>query len=157
VALRSRTRHDNHADEKYEKLPEISGEKANAMTSVQTDSMVAVAIPEATKKGYAIAEEGDSVDLSYPNSKTRRGRVSKKAPSQMTSSQSVGVLEGYTIRKLTPVECERLMTLPDQYTALGDFGDGEAKPISNTQRYKTLGNGYVVDVVAHILGFMEAK
>jgi DNA (cytosine-5)-methyltransferase 3A len=153
VALRSRTRHDNHAHEKYEKRPEITGEKANAMTSVQTDSMVA--IPEATKQGYAIAEEGDSIDLSYPNSKTRRGRVSKKAPSQMTSSQSVGVLEGYTIRKLTLVECERLMTLPDQYTALGDFGDGEPKPISNTQRYKTLGNGFVVEVVAHILSFME--
>jgi DNA-cytosine methyltransferase len=157
VALRSRTCHDNHADKKYKKLPEISGEKANAMTSVQTDSMVAVAIPEATKKGYAIAVEGDSVDLSYPNSKTRRGRVSKKAPSQMTSSQSVGVLEGYTIRKLTPVECERLMTLPDQYTALGDFGDGEAKPISNTQRYKTLGNGFVVEVVAHILSYQQLQ
>ena len=94
VALRSRTRHDNHAHEKYEKLPEITGEKAK--------------------------------------------------------------IEGYTIRKLTPVECERLMTLPDQYTALGDFGDGEPKPISNTQRYKTLGNGFVVEVVAHILSFMEA-
>jgi len=93
VALRSRTRHDNHAHEKYEKLPEITGEKAK--------------------------------------------------------------IEGYTIRKLTPVEYERLMTLPDQYTALGDFGDGEAKPISNTQRYKTLGNGFVVEVVAHILSFME--
>lgn len=115
VALRSPTRHDNHANEKYEKLPEITGEKANSMTSVQTDSMVAVAIPEATKNA----------------------------------------LEGYTIRKLTPVECERLMTLPDQYTALGDFGDGEAKPISNTQRYKTLGNGFVVEVVAHILSYME--
>ena len=153
VALRSRTRHDNHAHEKYEKLLEITGEKANAMTSVQTDSMVA--IPEATKQGYAIAEEGDSIDLSYPNSKTRRGRVSKKAPSLMTSSQSVGVLEGYTIRKLTPIECERLMTLPDNYTALGDYGDGETKPVSNTQRYKTLGNGFVVEVVAHILSFME--
>lgn len=145
VAMRSRTRHDNHADEKYEKLPEISGEKANAMTSVQTDSMVAVAIPEATKKGYAIAEEGDSVDLSYPNSKTRRGRVSKKAPSQMTSSQSVGVLEGYTIRKLTPIECERLQSLPDNYT----------EGISNTQRYKTLGNAFNVEVVRHILSYME--
>lgn len=98
------------------------------------------AIPEATKKGYAIAEEGDSVDLSYPNSKTRRGRVSKKA-----SSQSVGVLEGHTIRKLTPVECERLQSLPDNYT------DG----INNTQRYKCLGNAFNVEVVRHILSFME--
>jgi DNA-cytosine methyltransferase len=122
VALRSRTRHDNHADEKYEKLPEISGEKANAMTSVQTDSMVAVAIPEATKK----------------------------APSQMTSSQSVGVLEGYTIRKLTPIECERLQSLPDNYTE-----KGLDTIISFTQRYKCLGNAFNVEVVRHILSFME--
>lgn len=47
----------------------------------------------------------------------------------------------YTIRKLTPLECERLQTLPDGYT------DG----ISNTQRYKCIGNGWTVDVIAHIL------
>lgn len=47
----------------------------------------------------------------------------------------------YTVRKLTPVECERLMTLPDGYTA----------GVSNAQRYKMLGNGWVVDVIAHIL------
>ena len=48
---------------------------------------------------------------------------------------------GSKIRKLTPVECERLQTLADNYT----------EGISNTQRYKLLGNGYTVDVVAHIL------
>ena len=47
----------------------------------------------------------------------------------------------YIIRKLTPVECERLQTLPDNYT----FG------VSNTQRYKQLGNGWTVDVITHIL------
>ena len=74
---------------------------------------------------------------------------------QRTLVVATPALEGYAVRKLTPIECERLMTLPDQYTALGDFGDGEAKPVSNTQRYKTLGNGFVVEVVAHILSFME--
>lgn len=54
------------------------------------------------------------------------------------------------IRKLTPVECERLQTVPDEYTSMGDF-DGNAKKISNTQRYKMLGNGFTVDVIAHIL------
>lgn len=49
------------------------------------------------------------------------------------------------IRKLTPVECERLQTLPDGYT------DG----ISNTQRYKCLGNGWTVDAIAHILKEMK--
>lgn len=48
----------------------------------------------------------------------------------------------YVIRKLTPVEAERLQTLPDNYTA----------GVSNTQRYKCLGNGWTVDVIAHILG-----
>ena len=47
----------------------------------------------------------------------------------------------YIIRKLTPVEAERLQTLPDNYTA----------GISNTQRYKCIGNGWTVDVIAHIL------
>ena len=47
----------------------------------------------------------------------------------------------YTIRKLTPIECERLQTLPDNYTA----------GISNTQRYKAIGNGWTVDVIAHLL------
>lgn len=51
----------------------------------------------------------------------------------------------YIVRKLTPVECERLQTLPDNYTA----------GISNTQRYKALGNGWTVDVIAHIFKQIE--
>lgn len=46
-----------------------------------------------------------------------------------------------TWRKLTPIECERLQTVPDNYT----------EGVSNTQRYKMLGNGWTVDVIAHIL------
>jgi DNA (cytosine-5)-methyltransferase 3A len=49
------------------------------------------------------------------------------------------------IRKLTPIECERLQSLPDNYT------DG----ISNTQRYKCLGNAFNVEVVSHIMGFIK--
>ena len=45
------------------------------------------------------------------------------------------------VRRLTPIECERLQTLPDNYT----------EGVSNTQRYKALGNGWTVDVIAHIL------
>ncbi len=52
------------------------------------------------------------------------------------------VVEGMTWRKLTPIECERLQTLPDNYT----------EGVSKTQRYKMIGNGWTVDVVAHILG-----
>lgn len=49
-------------------------------------------------------------------------------------------------RKLTPLECERLQTVPDNYT----------EGASNTQRYKMLGNGWTVDVICHILKNMEA-
>ena len=59
----------------------------------------------------------------------------------LTAQDKHGILiEGY-IRKLTPIECERLQTVPDNYTA----------HVSNSQRYKMLGNGWTVDVIAHIL------
>jgi DNA-cytosine methyltransferase len=49
------------------------------------------------------------------------------------------------LRKLTPVECERLQTLPDNYT----------EGVSNTQRYKMIGNGWTVDVIAHIFSYLK--
>ena len=54
------------------------------------------------------------------------------------------VVSDYKYRKLTPLECERLQTLPDNYT----------EGVSNTQRYKMIGNGWTVDVISHILGEM---
>lgn len=66
----------------------------------------------------------------------------------MTSVQTDSmVATDYTIRKLTPVECERLQSLPDGYT----------EGISNTQRYRCLGNAFNVEVVRHILSFMGAE
>ena len=53
----------------------------------------------------------------------------------------------WCFRKLTPIECERLQTLPDNYTA----------GISNSQRYKALGNGWTVDVIAHIFNSLKGE
>lgn len=53
----------------------------------------------------------------------------------------------YHYRKLTPLECERLQTIPDGYT----------EGVSNTQRYKCVGNGWTVDVIAHIFSFMKVE
>jgi site-specific DNA-cytosine methylase len=58
---------------------------------------------------------------------------------------SVVANEDLTWRKLTPLECERLQTVPDNYT----------NHVSNTQRYKMLGNGWTVDVICHIFKNME--
>lgn len=54
------------------------------------------------------------------------------------------------IRRLTPVECERLMSWPDNWTKTADYGDGP-KEVSDTQRYKMCGNGVVSEVVAAII------
>ena len=60
---------------------------------------------------------------------------------------SVPIRDGsYVIRKLLPVECERLQTLPDGYT----------EGVSNTQRYKCLGNGWTAEVIIHILSQLMA-
>ena len=59
-------------------------------------------------------------------------------------------------RNHTPLECERLQTVPDYYTNYGLFEEGGAfKPISNSQRYKMLGNGWTVDVIQHIMEGMD--
>src|SRR5699024_8322590 len=105
-----------------------------------------IAIREATKKGYAIAEEGDSVNVQFPDSKTRRGRVGKQIANTLeASSINQGVVEAppiYRIRKLTPLECFRLQAFPDEaHQALVDAG------ISDSQRYKMAGNAVTVNVV----------
>jgi DNA (cytosine-5)-methyltransferase 3A len=109
-------------------------------------------IKEATKKGYTTIEDGDCFDMTFPNSKTRRGRNMKDKSNCLTAANydymryehSDKDKEVYW-RKLTPVECERLQTVPDNYT----------NHVSNTQRYKMLGNGWTIEVITHILKNME--
>lgn len=137
--------------------------KSNSIGSVQKDSVVVkdlieeerivvdkekrqLLIAEATKKGYTVIEDGDCFDINFPNSKTRRGRNMKyKCNALTTASQNFMRFENLSWRKLTPLECERLQTVPDNYT----------NHVSNTQRYKMLGNGMTVDVIAHILNNMK--
>lgn len=148
----------------------------------------AMPVKEDTAKGYTEIECGDCVDLSMPNSKTRRGRNMKGKSNCMQTSnefyQYVGyvvefnddgkpikaigkdgkettiyeVKDGkitikgkqypiklkdgyYIIRKLTVSECKRLQTVPEWY----EF------PVSNSQAYKMLGNGWTCEVIAHLI------
>lgn len=88
-------------------------------------------ITEATSQGYAEAQIGDSVNLSHPNSKTRRGRVGKQIANTLLTGESQGVVEpDFRIRKLTPRECWRLQGFPD-------WAFDKAKEVnSNSQLYK---------------------
>lgn len=186
-----------------------------------------IRVPEATKKGYAEATVGDSINLQQPNSKTRRGRVGKGiantldtsmhqytlspvetvvdydrndgigkklevahtlsasdyrglncnqrqtaiaraviTPDRINKSQNGrrikddgepaftvtatdrhGVYDGYSIRRLTPLECERLQAFPDNWTKYAELDDGSIDHMSDTQRYKMCGNAVTTNVI----------
>ena len=99
-----------------------------------------VRVPEATKQWYAVAGGGDSINLSQPNSKTRRGRVWKWVAQTLDTQMQQFTLEWSRIRRLTPVECERLQWFPDNWT----------DSVSDTQRYKCCGNAVTTNVVRDI-------
>lgn len=92
------------------------------------------------------------IDNINPSGKGQNGNVfdvNGKSPTltaiQGGNQEAKISLNNLTWRKLTPVECERLQTFPDNYT----------EGISNSQRYKALGNSFTVDVIKHILSYME--
>ena len=104
-----------------------------------------IRVKEATSQGYAEAQIGDSVNLSHPNSKTRRGRVGKQIANTLLTGESQGVVEpDFRIRKLTPRECWRLQGFPD-------WAFDKAQEVnSNSQLYKQAGNSVTVNVIAAI-------
>lgn len=120
----------------------------------------AVMIKQATKAGFIKWQVGGA-DLSFPTSKTRRGRVQAGgtvSPTIMSSNQELYKLErkemeSYRIRRLTPLECWRLMGFSDE-----DFRAAEADEInSDTQLYAQAGNSIVVNVLEAIFGEMLPK
>ena len=100
-------------------------------------------VKEGTKKGYQQAVIGDSVDLAYPGSKTRAGRVGKRVAHDIAALQGI-VERGGRIRRLMPKECLRLQ----------GFDDNQIDKIlainSDAQAYKQAGNSVTVHVIEAI-------
>jgi DNA (cytosine-5)-methyltransferase 1 len=86
--------------------------------------------------------EGEIKALDFYNKAARNESPTLTDPKH----NSVGLFDGYRIRRLTPIECERLQGFPDNHTEFGNY-DGEVKPMSRNQRYKQCGNAVTVDVV----------
>lgn len=138
-----------------------NGDESFTLTA-QDRHGVALKVKEATKQGYAIAHEGDSINLSIPGSKTRRGRVGNGVANTLDCKCEQGVFvklsddltvyavwyEKYqcyiAIRKLTPRECFRLQGWTDDYFEKAAFVN------SDSQLYKQAGNGVTVNVVQTI-------
>ena len=110
---------------------------------------------------YAIASRGINIvnnerkDIKGAKTKQRYETSFSEKSNCLTKVQKDSLLlaiknNEVIIRKLYPVECERLQTLPDNFTLYGKFDD-KIKIISNTQRYKMLGNGWTLKVIEHIL------
>ena len=108
-----------------------------------------IRVREATKQGYAEASVGDSVNLSHPNSKTRRGRVGEGIANTLVTGDSQGVvMPNFRIRKLTPRECWRLQGFPD-------WAFDKAQEVnSNSQLYKQAGNSVTVNVIKEITRYL---
>lgn len=115
------------------------------MFTITTQDRHGVLVKEATKQGYAVADVGDSINFSHPNSKTRRGRVGKNIANTLLTSDEQGVvLSDYKIRKLTPRECWRLQGFPN-------WAFDKAQAVnSNSQLYKQAGNSVTVNVIEEI-------
>lgn len=100
-----------------------------------------VRIKQATKQGYIVANEGDGINLSFPCSLSRRGRVIKGKSNCLDTSCNICVYIDNSIRRFTINELEKLQGLPIGYT----------NHVSDRNRIKAIGNGWTIDVIEHIL------
>jgi len=145
-AIRGRYDKDGKIKQQLELRPD---DKTNSLTTVQKDNVV-VRVPE-LKAGFGACIQVGEADLKGHDIIKRVYSRKGKAPTLTTMGgghrEPKVIVDELTWRKLTPLECERLQTVPDGYT----------EGVSNTQRYKMLGNGWTVDVVAHILKGIKQK
>lgn len=110
-----------------------------------------VKVKQATKQGYTLCKIGGVLDISYPSSETRRGRVEDQgntSPTLTTQTEVCKLETSKRIRRLTPRECWRLMDFDDQ-----DF-DAARTENAEGNLYKQAGNSIVVNVLAAIFGQM---
>jgi DNA (cytosine-5)-methyltransferase 3A len=105
--------------------------KSGTLTTVQKDNLVIFGCDYRTDEGLRIRENGKS------------GTLAARARNDESCGQLASI--NRNIRRLTPIECERLQTVADNYT----------NHVSDSQRYKMLGNGWTVDVIVHILNHIK--
>lgn len=115
------------------------------LSNHQAERSGVLLIKEATKRGYKEAYPGDTVDLGYAGSNTRRGRVGRDIAHTLETSCIQGIVErGGRIRRLMPRECLRLQGFDE------DQIDRLLAITSDSQAYKQAGNSVTVNVIEAI-------
>ena len=140
-----RINEQGHRDDYNEAIPhfqyfEVNEEpqKTNCLTTVQKDNMIAIPVIPDGKGQFVIKAAGGK---EIPVYEVRGGRITIKG-----KTYPIKLADGfYIIRKLTVTECKRLQTVPEEYVF----------PVSDSQAYKMLGNGWTVDVIAHIMSHFD--
>ena len=135
-AIRGRYNADGSTSQKLE----CNGkEKTNSLTTVQKDNVIVFNNESATKTGKSYSLTASYGGAVAWNSCQKKQRT--MIPVAESTDENPNQYNGILYRKLTPLECERLQTIPDNWTDC----------VSDTQRYKSIGNGWTIDVIAHIL------
>lgn len=115
------------------------------ITLVSKDKQTFIRVKEATSIGYVDITDNEAVDLSYPKSKTRRGRSMIDKSNCLLRNNQYFVFQEGDLRYFTQIEMERLQTVPEGYTGI----------LSRNKAASLLGDGWTVDVITHILKHME--
>ncbi len=98
-----------------------------------------------TKKGFDVLTEDDCLNMNFPTSTTRRGRVTKgKSPCLLASNENLYKLKGFEIRILNQTELERLQGFPDGWTSI----------LTRNQSASLLGDGWTLPVIEHIFQYL---
>ena len=111
-------------------------------TLIYKDKELFLKVKNATKKGYVLVKNNEGIDLSFPTSKTRRGRLMRdKIHTIPKTNNDYFLFKDGDLRYFTQRELERCQTLPDGYTDI----------LSRNKAAGVIGNGWTVDTIAHIL------
>lgn len=127
----------------FQKLETNGLEKSNCLTTVQKDNVVVRATVQANAE-HTYNQKSPTLTSAMGMGGGNVPMCSDHITAQKFKGRYINTQERMYYRKLTPIECERLQTFPDNYTSM----------VSNSQRYKSLGNSWTVDVISHIFDEM---